>query len=83
MRASKEIAKRMRDMLTQDKVGVKQGFATALEKDVGATLSNYFQLEKTPTVNITQTNEGEYAISIEAVALRIKQFETTLEMKRF
>lgn len=45
MKASKQIASRMRDMLTQDKVGVKQGFSTALENDVNNVLRDYFALD--------------------------------------
>lgn len=83
MRASRDIANRMRDMLTQDKVGIKEGFSTALENDIEGMLSNYFQLENQPKIHIVQQDDGLYGISIDATASRIKQFESTMEMKRY
>lgn len=83
MKASREIATRMRQMLTQDKVGIKQGFSTALENDVNNVLRDYFALDGRAKIKVEQSEKGEYKIAIEAVAMRIKQFETTLDMPRF
>lgn len=83
MRASRDIANRMRDMLTQDKVGIKDGFAISLKNDLQSLLSNYFQLEEKVYINITQQDDGQYAISIRTTASRIKQFESTLDARRF
>lgn len=83
MKASREIATRMRQMLTQDKVGIKQGFSTALENDVNNVLRDYFALDGRAKIKVEQSEKGEYKIAIEAVATRIKQFETTLDMPRF
>ncbi len=83
MKASKEIANRMREMLTWDKVGMKEGFSTALENDINNVLGDYFALEGRAKVKVTQNEKGLYQISIEGVATRIKQFETTLDMRRF
>lgn len=83
MKASREIATRMRQMLTQDKVGIKQGFSTALENDVNNVLRDYFALDGRAKIKVEQNEKGEYKIAIEAVATRIKQFETTLDMPRF
>lgn len=83
MKASREIATRMRQMLTQDKVGIKQGFSTALENDVNNVLRDYFALDGRAKIKVEQSEKGEYRIAIEAVATRIKQFETTLDMPRF
>lgn len=83
MKASKEIANRMRKMLTQDKVGIKEGFSTALENDVNNVLGDYFSLDGRAKIKVEQGEKGEYRICIEAKATRIKQFETTLDMRRF
>lgn len=83
MRESTVIAKRMRDMLTHDKIGIKEGFSTALENDIEGMLSNYFQLENQPKIHIVQQDDGMYGISIDATASRIKQFESTLDARRF
>lgn len=83
MRASGEMAKRMRDMLTQDKVGIKDGFAAAMENDVNDVLGDYFDLKDRAKIKIGQNENGEYTICIEAVAIRIKHFDTTLDVKRY
>lgn len=83
MKASREIATRMRQMLTQDKVGIKQGFSTALENDVNNVLRDYFALDGRAKIKVEQNEKGEYIIAIEAVATRVKQFETTLDIPRF
>ena len=58
MKASKQIASRMRDMLTQDKVGVKQGFSTALENDVNNVLRDYFALDGRAKIKVEQSEKG-------------------------
>lgn len=83
MKASKEIANRMRKMLTQDKVGIKEGFSTALENDVNNVIGDYFSLDGRAKIQVEQGEKGEYRICIEANATRIKQFETTLDLRRF
>lgn len=83
MRADRQIAKRMREMLTQDKVGVKDGFATLLANDINRILKDYFDLKDDAAVNISQKENGLYGIEIDAVATRIKQFDTTADLKRF
>ena len=44
MREARDIAKRMREMLTMDKVGIKEGFSTALTNDLNRLLGDYFEL---------------------------------------
>lgn len=83
MRADRQIAKRMREMLTQDKVGVKDGFATLLANDVNRLLKDYFDLKEDVKVNISQMENGMYGIEIDGIAARIKQFDTTADLKRF
>lgn len=83
MKASKEIANRMRDMLTWDKVGIKEGFSTALANDVNNLLCDYFSLDGNAKISVVQTENGTYSVSIEARATRIKKFETTMDMPRY
>ena len=83
MKASKEIANRMREMLTWDKVGIKEGFATALSNDVNNLLCDYFSLDGDAKISVAQAENGTYKIEIEAFATRIKKFETTMDMPRY
>lgn len=83
MKASKQIASRMRDMLTRDKVGIKEGFSTALENDLNNVLGDYFSLDGRAKIDVAQNERGVYKITIEAKATRVKQFQTTLDMPRY
>ena len=83
MKASKQIASRMRDMLTRDKVGIKEGFSTALENDLNNVLGDYFSLDGRAKIDVAQNERGVYKITIEANATRVKQFLTTLDMPRY
>lgn len=83
MRIDRSIASRMREMLTQDCVGVKEGFMRALEGDLTNLLRDYFEVEGAPNVKILQTEDGKYTLSVDAKATRIKQFDTTMDLKRF
>ncbi len=83
MRQDRDIAKRMRDMLTHDKVGVKEGFSTALMGDLNRLLGDYFDLCDTAEVDVVLHDDGAYGITVTATASRIKQFETTLDIKRY
>ena len=83
MKASKQIASRMRDMLTRDRVGIKEGFSTALENDLNNVLGDYFSLDGRAKIDVEQNERGVYKITIEANATRVKQFQTTLDMPRY
>lgn len=83
MRRDREIASRMREMLTRDKVGVKEGFSTALSGDLNRLLGDYFELQEPVDIDIAFCENGEYKISVSACATRIKQFDTTLDVKRY
>lgn len=83
MKQARDIAKRMRDMLTQDNVGIKEGFSTALTNDLNRLLGDYFNLSNPISVDISQTESGDYKIQISADASKIKHFDTTLDIKRY
>ncbi len=83
MKRDREIAKRMRDMLIHDKVGVKEGFSTALTGDLNRILNDYFDLTDAAEIDIVLMDSGEYRITVSASATRIKQFETTFDIKRY
>lgn len=80
MRADKQIANRMREILTKDKMGIKEGFFDILSKDMNNLLRNYFDLEKDAKITIEQSERGVYKIAVEGIASKIKQFDTTKEM---
>ncbi|MDE5601309.1 MAG: hypothetical protein K2J16_02305 [Clostridia bacterium] len=83
MREARDIARRMREMLTMDKVGIKEGFSTALTNDLNRLLGDYFELTSPVNVDVVQDDGGAYKIRIDALANRIKQFDTTLDIKRY
>lgn len=83
MRRDRDIARRMRDMLTHDKVGIKEGFSTAFVGDINRLLADYFDIAEEADTDVTLHENGEYKIVITATASRIKQFDTTLDIKRF
>ncbi len=83
MRVDRSIASRMRQMLTHDCVGVKDGFMHALAGDVRNLLRDYFDTDGEASITINQREDGEYDVRIEAKAIRIKQFDTTMDIKRF
>ncbi len=83
MKAERDIAKRMREMLTQDKLGIKEGFSSALMNDVNKLLGDYFELDAPVEVEVELKENGKYALNITAVADRVKQFETTFDIKRY
>ncbi len=83
MRSDRAIANRMREMLTMDNVGVKDGFVRALSADVNRILRDYFDLDGEGVINIVQKESGKYEVSLRATAVRIKQFATTMDEKRF
>lgn len=83
MKIATDVAQRMRDMLTQDKVGVSQGFAVAMKGDITHTLRDYFDIDEDVSVSVRQETDGKYSVSVSAKANRIKQFSTTLDTKRF
>ena len=68
MKRSRDIAKRMREMLTQDKVGIKEGFSVALTGDLNRLLGDYFELTAPLDLAIAQSEDGEYLVQISAKA---------------
>ncbi len=83
MSKSRNIASRVKDILTKDKVGVKEGFSTLLHSDLKRILGDYFELCDDIKIKITIDEEGLYDVEIKGVASGIKEFSTTLDIKRF
>lgn len=83
MRADREIAQRMRDMLTFDKVNVKEGFLAALNGDLTKLFADYFVPSGEVCVEIAQRQNGAYEVTVTLEASRIKQFDTTKDVKRY
>lgn len=82
MRLSKSISDRMREILVQDKINVKEGFYTALKRDVEKLLLDYFDFDKL-TLEIGESLSGDYDVKISLVANNIKKFDTTFDVKRY
>ncbi len=82
MRVERQVSYRLREMLTQDKVGIKDGFRSLLTRDIERVLKDYFVLKGALNISIKQDENGDYAIEIRQKASGIKQFDTTLDLKR-
>lgn len=81
MKLAEEMADRLRGMLTRDKIGVKEGFMTALNNDLNRLLGDYFELEEECGLNIEQDTGGNYLLTLGARASKIKSFESTVDLK--
>lgn len=82
MKVSTSVADRMREMLTRDKVGFTDGFAVAMKGDITHALQDYFDIDGEVQISVKQENDGRYSVNVNASATRIKQFATTLDIKR-
>ena len=82
LRASRLMAERLKEMLTRDKLGVKEGFVSSLCKDTARLLGDYFELESPPEVRISAGEEGGYEISVKALSSDVKRFETTADFPK-
>ncbi len=73
----RQISARLKDMLTKDKMQVQEGFYTAFCGDAKRVLDDYFELLDKPNVKIELQDDGNYKLSIDATAIKIKSFQTT------
>ena len=84
MRADREISKRMREMLTQDKTVIKDGFISAMKGDLGKLLDSYFALSSPVGVSIERgENDAGFNVAITFAASDIRRFDTTMDLKRY
>ncbi len=84
MRADREISKRMREMLTQDKIVIKDGFISAMKGDLGKVLDAYFALASPIGVSIERDENGDiFDVAITFTASDIRRFDTTMDIKRY
>lgn len=82
LRPSKEMENRLKNMLTRDKMGVGQGFLTALSGDLNRLLGDYFSLDGEVKTEINPLDDGTYEIKIVGSANKIKAFSSTSELMR-
>ncbi len=84
MRTDREISRRMREMLTQDKTVIKDGFISAMKGDLGKLLDAYFALSSPICVSIEQGESGtDFDVAITFAASDIRRFDTTMDVKRY
>lgn len=74
-----QISKRLRDMLTHDKLSLDDGFMTAFKTDITHIVGDYFDLTGEVQINVEQGEDGKYFVSVTAQASRINRFETTMK----
>lgn len=83
MRADREISRRVREMLTQDKVEIGDGFISAMKGDLGKLLDAYFVLASPVDVCIERGDGAELEVSVTFSASDIRRFDTTMDIKRY
>lgn len=83
MRTDIDVSKRMREMLTQDKLCVQEGFVAAMKGDVTRLFDAYFVLASPVQISIDQVAGGAYEVSARFTASDIRRFDTTLDVKRY
>ncbi|MBO4555099.1 MAG: cell division topological specificity factor MinE [Clostridia bacterium] len=79
MNVKTQISKRLRDMLTKDKLGLSDGFMTAFRSDLTHLVGDYFDLSEGVKIDVKLQEDGKYVLSITATADRINHFETTMK----
>lgn len=77
VRPSRLMTERMKEMLIRDKMGVGEGFSSALTSDLGRVLGDYFDTLSAPTVAVARNEDGEYEVTVTVLAAGVKRFETT------
>lgn len=80
MKPAREMAERMKNMLVRDKMGVGEGFSSALKGDIERLLQDYFEL-KSSDVRVELDDNGFYKIKIEGNATAVKTFSSTADMQ--
>ena len=81
LRHAAEMQERLRKMLTKDKIG-NAGFVSALKRDVGRVLKDYFELSDEPELTVAVNADGGYAVTVSARADDIRRFRTTESLPR-
>lgn len=68
MNESKQIAKRLKKVLLQDKIYAYEGLSKALEGDIKMLLEYYMNVIGDVSINIDILDSGEYQVNIFAKA---------------
>ena len=71
MNESKQIAKRLKKVLLQDKIYAYEGLSKALEGDLRTLLSYYMNIVGDVSVNIDILDSVEYQVNVSAKANNI------------
>lgn len=82
VRPARMMTDRLRAMLVRDKMGVKDGFLSALSGDVKRVLGDYFDLSADPAVAVTCNDDGEYEVTVLARASSVRGFRTTGDLPK-
>ncbi|MBQ9276121.1 MAG: cell division topological specificity factor MinE [Clostridia bacterium] len=78
MRINHAVESRLRVLLTNDKLGLSDGFLTAFKGEISAVFRDYFEGADKPEVDIKENENGKIEIVVSASASKIKSFGTTL-----
>ncbi len=77
----RDISLRMREMLTRDKVNVREGFLASLKGDLARVAASYFFSPTPIGVSVDRQADGSYAVNVSFAASDIRRFDTTLDIK--
>ncbi len=80
MKPVKLMTERMKNMLVRDKMGVGEGFSSALKGDVERLLLDYFALTDVD-LRVDLDDDGYYKIRIVGTATAVKSFSSTADMQ--
>ncbi len=75
MTKMKDRLNRAYDMIKSDRIGVSTGIESAIAREVGRALSDFFSLSSEPNVFLRATARG-FEITVKADASSVKSFRT-------
>ena len=79
MKINHIVEARLRDMLTNDKLGLSDGFLTAFKGEISSVFRDYFEGADKPQVDVKENENGKIEIVVSVSASKIKSFGTTLK----
>lgn len=80
MKINRDVSNRMREMLSQDKIVISEGFVAAMKGDLGKLLDGYFKLSSPIAISIERGEDDSLVVRISFCASDARRFETTMDI---
>jgi len=71
---AKQASERLKAILVKDKIKAEEGFLQTLKSDLTRLLGDFFELTDGIDLKVELTDGGEFTVSVDAKARRIKKF---------